>query len=92
MMDMASVGHGGCEFDSTKKPDITPIFATNNFFRLLGIDQIDPKKATLGQLRAIKAKLMGDISIVEKKEESTLIHAQGRCDKAVCATAGNARG
>ena len=73
MMDMASIDIGGCEFDSTKDQDITPIFATNNFFRLLGIDQIDPKKATLGQLRAIKAKLMGDISIVEKKEESTLI-------------------
>ena len=73
MLDMASVDIGGCEFDATEKRDVSPVFVTDNFFRLLGVPQIDPKKATLGQIRAIKERVLGDVSLVEKKAGGALV-------------------
>ena len=37
MLDMASVDIAGCEFDTSKEADVTPAFATDNFFPLLGV-------------------------------------------------------
>lgn len=74
MLDMASVDIAGCEFDTSKEADVTPAFATDNFFPLLGVPNGDAGNVTLGQIKMLQSKMTDSILSVEKKGDSTLLH------------------
>lgn len=76
MLDMASVDIAGCEFDTSKEADVTPAFATDNFFPLLGVPNGDAGNVTLGQIKMLQSKMMNSILSVEKKGDSTLLHVR----------------
>ena len=76
MLDMASVDIAGCEFDTSKEADVTPAFATDNFFPLLGVPNGDAGNVTLGQIKMLQSKMTDSILSVEKKGDSTLLHVR----------------
>ena len=76
MLDMASVDIAGCEFDTSKEADVTPAFATDNFFPLLGVPNGDAGNVTLGQIKMLQSKMTNSILSVEKKGDSTLLHVR----------------
>lgn len=76
MLDMASVDIAGCEFDTSKEADVTPAFATDNFFPLLGVPNGDAGNVTLGQIKMLQSKMTDSILSVEKKDDSTLLHVR----------------
>ena len=76
MLDMASVDIAGCEFDTSKEADVTPAFATENFFPLLGVPNGDAGNVTLGQIKMLQSKMTDSILSVEKKGDSTLLHVR----------------
>lgn len=76
MLDMASVDIAGCEFDTSKEADVTPAFATDNFFPLLGVPNGDAGKVTLGQIKMLQSKMTNSVLSVEKKGDSTLLHVR----------------
>lgn len=76
MLDMASVDIAGCEFDTSKEADVTPAFATDNFFPLLGVPNGDAGSVTLGQIKMLQSKMTDSILSVEKKGDSTLLHVR----------------
>lgn len=76
MLDMASVDIAGCEFDTSKEADVTPAFATDNFFPLLGVPNGDVGNVTLGQIKMLQSKMTDSILSVEKKGDSTLLHVR----------------
>lgn len=76
MLDMASVDIAGCEFDTSKEADVTPAFATDNFFPLLGVPNGDAGNVTLGQIKMLQSKMADSILSVEKKGDSTLLHVR----------------
>ena len=76
MLDMASVDIAGCEFDTSKEADVTPAFATDNFFPLLGVPNGDAGNVTLGQIKMLESKMTDSILSVEKKGDSTLLHVR----------------
>lgn len=76
MLDMASVDIAGCEFDTSKEADVTPAFATDNFFPLLGVPNGDAGNVTLGQIKMLQSKMANSILSVEKKGDSTLLHVR----------------
>ena len=81
MLDMASVDIAGCEFDTSKEADVTPAFATDNFFPLLGVPNGDAGNVTLGQIKMLQSKMTDSILSVEKKGDSTLLHVRSLDDK-----------
>lgn len=81
MLDMASVDIAGCEFDTSKEADVTPAFATDNFFPLLGVPNGDAGNVTLGQIKMLQSKMTNSILSVEKKGDSTLLHVRSLDDK-----------
>lgn len=76
MLDMASVDIAGCEFDTSKEADVTPAFATDNFFPLLGVPNGDAGNVTLGQIKMLQSKMTDSILSVGKKGDSTLLHVR----------------
>lgn len=76
MLDMASVDIAGCEFDTSKEADVTPAFATDNFFPLLGVPNGDAGNVTLGRIKMLQSKMTDSILSVEKKGDSTLLHVR----------------
>lgn len=76
MLDMASVDIAGCEFDTSEEADVTPAFATDNFFPLLGVPNGDAGNVTLGQIKMLQSKMTDSILSVEKKGDSTLLHVR----------------
>ena len=76
MLDMASVDIAGCEFDTSKEADVTPAFATDNFFPLLGVPNGDAGNVTLGQIKMLQSKMTNSVLSVEKKGDSTLLHVR----------------
>lgn len=76
MLDMASEDIAGCEFDTSKEADVTPAFATDNFFPLLGVPNGDAGNVTLGQIKMLQSKMTDSILSVEKKGDSTLLHVR----------------
>ncbi len=76
MLDMASVDIAGCEFDTSKEADVTPAFATDNFFPLLGVPNGDAGNVTLGQIKMLQSKMTDSVLSVEKKGDSTLLHVR----------------
>ena len=76
MLDMASVDIAGCEFDTSKEADVTPAFATDNFFPLLGVPNGGAGNVTLGQIKMLQSKMTDSILSVEKKGDSTLLHVR----------------
>ena len=67
MLDMASVDIAGCEFDTSKEADVTPAFATDNFFPLLGVPNGDAGNVTLGQIKMLQSKITDSINMERKK-------------------------
>ena len=76
MLDMASVDIAGCEFDTSEEADVTPAFATDNFFPLLGVPNGDAGNVTLGQIKMLQSKMTNSVLSVEKKGDSTLLHVR----------------
>ena len=76
MLDMASVDIAGCEFDTAKDADVTPAFATENFFPLLGVPNGDARSVTLGQIKMLQTRMADSIISVEKKGDGTLVHVR----------------
>ena len=76
MLDMASVDIAGCEFDTTVDADVTPAFATDNFFPLLGVQGGDARHVTLGQIKNLHNQISKNVLAVEKKGDGTLVHVR----------------
>ena len=76
MLDMASVDIAGCEFDTSKDADVTPAFATENFFPLLGVQGGDARRVTLGQIKTLHNRMAQNVLAVEKKGDGTLVHVR----------------
>ena len=81
MLDMASVDIAGCEFDTSKEADVTPAFATDNFFPLLGVPNGDAGNVTLGQIKMLQSKMADSILSVEKKGDSTVCPPERNADR-----------
>lgn len=61
MLDMASVDIAGCEFDTSEARDVSPAFATDNFFPLLGVPGCDAQHVTLGKIKSLYKQMAKNV-------------------------------
>lgn len=76
MLDMASVDIAGCEFDTSEARDVSPAFATDNFFPLLGVPGCDAQHVTLGKIKSLYKQMEKNVLATEKNGGSTLVHVR----------------
>ena len=76
MLDMASVDIAGCEFDTSEARDVSPAFATDNFFPLLGVPGCDAQHVTLGKIKSLYKQMAKNVLATEKNGGSTLVHVR----------------
>ncbi|MFR5794873.1 MAG: hypothetical protein ACLUI3_04420 [Christensenellales bacterium] len=76
MLDMASVDIAGCEFDTSEARDVSPAFATDNFFPLLGVPGCDAQHVTLGKIKSLHNQMAKNVLATEKNGGSTLVHVR----------------
>lgn len=76
MLDMASVDIAGCEFDASEARDVSPAFATDNFFPLLGVPGCDAQHVTLGKIKSLHKQMAKNVLATEKNGGSTLVHVR----------------
>ena len=73
---MASVDIAGCEFDTSEARDVSPAFATDNFFPLLGVPGCDAQHVTLGKIKSLYKQMEKNVLATEKNGGSTLVHVR----------------
>lgn len=73
---MASVDIAGCEFDTSEARDVSPAFATDNFFPLLGVPGCDAQHVTLGKIKSLYKQMAKNVLATEKNGGSTLVQVR----------------